>query len=121
MADLYHECGIAAIYHLPGEPHRLAPKGGPSQVSRHIPRLLLDIQNRGQLAAGMTVYRPTHPQLLETYKDVGTVTEVFQLNHQTDATALMDRYAGVAAIGHVRYATCGGDDRGRAAARSAIT
>jgi len=114
VADLYHECGIAAIYHLPGEPHRLAPKGGPSQVSRHIPRLLLDIQNRGQLAAGMTVYRPTHPQLLETYKDVGTVTEVFQLNHQTDATALMDRYAGVAAIGHVRYATCGGDDRGNA-------
>ena len=114
MADLHHECGIAAIYHLPGATHRLAPKGDPSQVSRHIPRLLLEIQNRGQLAAGMTVYRPGHPQLIDTYKNVGTVTEVFHLNHQAEAVALMDKYAGVAAIGHVRYATCGADDRGNA-------
>jgi len=55
----------------------------------------------------MTVYRPNHPQLIDTYKDVGTVTEVFHLNHQDEATALMDKYAGTAAIGHVRYATCG--------------
>ena len=114
MADLYHECGIAAIYHLPGETSRMAPKQNPGQVSRHMSRLLLEIQNRGQLAAGMTVYRPGHPQLLDTYKDVGTVTEVFHLNHQNEATALMDRYAGPAAIGHVRYATCGADDRGNA-------
>ena len=114
MADLFHECGIAAIYHLPGDVHPLAPKNDPSQVSRHIPRLLLEIQNRGQLAAGMTVYHPEHAQLIDTYKNVGTVTEVFHLNHQKEATALMDKYAGVAAIGHVRYATCGADDRGNA-------
>ena len=114
MADLFHECGIAAIYHLPGDVHPLAPKKDPSQISRHIPRLLLEIQNRGQLAAGMTVYHPEHAQLIDTYKNVGTVTEVFHLNHQKEATALMDKYAGVAAIGHVRYATCGADDRGNA-------
>lgn len=114
MADLYHECGIAAIYHLPGPVSRLAPRQDPSQVSRHMSRLLLEIQNRGQLAAGMTVYRPGHPQLLDTYKNVGTVTEVFHLNHQHEATALMDRYTGPAAIGHVRYATCGADDRSNA-------
>ena len=114
MADLYHECGIAAIYHLPGEVSRMAPKQGPNQVSRLMPRLLLEIQNRGQLAAGMTVYRPGHAQLLDTYKDVGTVTEVFHLNQQADAAALMDQYAGPAAIGHVRYATCGTDDKGNA-------
>ena len=114
VADLYHECGIAAIYQLPGEPGRLVPKQGPSQVSRHMSRLLLEIQNRGQLAAGMTVFRPGHPQLIDTYKDVGTVTEVFKLNQQAEAVALMDRYAGPAAIGHVRYATCGADDRGNA-------
>lgn len=114
MADLYHECGIAAIYHLPGETSRMAPKQGPTQVSRLMSRLLLEIQNRGQLAAGMTVYRPGHPQLLDTYKDVGTVTEVFHLNHQKQAVELMDKYAGPAAIGHVRYATCGTDDRGNA-------
>lgn len=114
MADLYHECGIAAIYHLPGQTSRLAPKQDPAQVSRHMSRLLLEIQNRGQLAAGMTVYRPGYPQLLDTYKDVGTVTEVFHLNHQKEAIELMDRYAGPAAIGHVRYATCGADDRSNA-------
>lgn len=114
MADLYHECGIAAVYHLPGPVSRLAPKQDPAQVSRHMSRLLLEIQNRGQLAAGMSVYRPGHPQLLDTYKDVGTVTEVFHLNHQQEATELMDRYTGPAAIGHVRYATCGADDRGNA-------
>lgn len=114
MADLYHECGIAAIYHLPGETSRLAPKQGPTQVSRHMSRLLLEIQNRGQLAAGMTVFRPGHPQLIDTYKDVGTVTEVFHLNHQKESIELMDKYAGPAAIGHVRYATCGADDRGNA-------
>ena len=114
MADLYHECGIAAIYHLPGESSRLCPKQGAGQVSRHMSRMLLEIQNRGQLAAGMTVFRPGKPQLLDTYKDVGTVTEVFHLNHQNEATALMDRYAGPAAIGHVRYATCGADDKGNA-------
>ena len=114
MADLYHECGIAAIYHLPGETSRLAPKKDPNQVSRHMPRLLLEIQNRGQLAAGMTVFRRGHAKLLDTYKDVGTVTEVFKLNQQNEATKLMDQYEGLAAIGHVRYATCGGDDRGNA-------
>jgi amidophosphoribosyltransferase len=114
VADLYHECGIAAIYQLPGEPSRLVPKQGGSQVSRHMPRLLLEIQNRGQLAAGLTVYRPGHPQLLETYKDVGTVTEVFHLNHQEEAANLIDKFAGPAAIGHVRYATCGTDDQGNA-------
>jgi len=114
LADLFHECGVAAIYHLPGEPSRLVPKNGPNEVSRLIPRLLLEIQNRGQLAAGMSVYRPDHAQLVDTYKDVGTVTEVFHLNHQKEALALMDKYAGVAAIGHVRYATCGADDCGNA-------
>src|SRR6185436_1832644 len=72
--------------------------------------LLLEIQNRGQLAAGITVYRPGHPQLIDTYKNVGTVTEVFHLNQQADTIALMDKYAGVAAISHLRYATCGAYD-----------
>ena len=76
-----------------------------------MPRMLLDIQNRGQLAAGMTTYNPPRDQLIDTYKDVGTVSEVFRLNHRGKYESLMQEYAGVAAIGHVRYATCGRDDR----------
>jgi amidophosphoribosyltransferase len=111
MSDLKHECGIAAIYHLPGEPHLLCPEGGPDEISRLLPRMLLDIQNRGQLAAGMTSYNPSREQLLETHKEIGTVSEVFRLSHRGKAESLMREYAGRAAIGHVRYATCGAEDR----------
>jgi amidophosphoribosyltransferase len=111
MSDISHECGIAAIYHLPGEPHPLCPEGGPDEISRLLPRMLLDIQNRGQLAAGMTTYSQSREQLLETHKDVGTVAEVFRLSHRGKAESLMRQYAGRAAIGHVRYATCGAEDR----------
>jgi amidophosphoribosyltransferase len=84
---------------------------GPRHISRLLPRMLLDIQNRGQLAAGMTVYDPDQPVLLRTRKDVGTVSEVFRLSHRAKAESLMKMLSGRAAIGHVRYATCGQDDR----------
>lgn len=112
MSELRDECGVAAIYHLPGEEiSPLCTEHGPEQISRLMPRMLLDIQNRGQLAAGMTTYDPIRPNLLETLKDVGSVTEVFRLSHRAKSEALAARLAGRAAIGHVRYATCGDDDR----------
>jgi amidophosphoribosyltransferase len=112
MSELYEECGVAAIYHLPGRGvSPLCPEQGPEEISRLMPRMLLDIQNRGQLAAGMTTYSPDRNQLIDTYKDVGAVSEVFRLSHRGKAESLMDEYAGRAAIGHVRYATCGHDDR----------
>jgi amidophosphoribosyltransferase len=112
MSELHHECGVAAVYHLPGEEvSPLCPLGDPEQVSRLLPRMLLDIQNRGQLAAGMSTYNPHRDQLLETYKDIGTVAEVFRLSHRGKSESLMREHSGRAAIGHVRYATCGEDDR----------
>ena len=98
MAELFHECGIAAIYQLPGSrTSPLVPGQRPSAASRLMPRLLLDIQNRGQLAAGMTSYRPERNQLIDTHKDVGTVNEVFQLHHPQEAEKLMSEYEGRAA------------------------
>jgi amidophosphoribosyltransferase len=112
MSELHHECGIAAIYHLPNtEPSPLCPDQGPHEISRLLPRMLQDIQNRGQLAAGITTYSPDRANLLDTYKDIGTVAEVFRLSHRGKSEALMEEYAGRAGIGHVRYATCGKDDR----------
>lgn len=112
MDELHHECGIAAIYHLHSPtPSRLAPLAGQEQVSRLMPRILLDLQNRGQLAAGMSTYNPHREQILDTYKQVGTVIEAFRLNHQAKYDSIMREYAGRAAIGHVRYATCGHNDR----------
>ena len=76
-----------------------------------MPRMLLDIQNRGQLSAGMTTYNPDRNQLIDTYKELGGVSEVFRLSHRGKYESLMRKYAGRAAIGHVRYATCGAEDR----------
>ncbi len=112
MSDLFHECGVAAVYHLPNQgTSELAPPEGAAECSRLIPRMLLEIQNRGQLAAGMTAYNSERNQLIDTHREVGTVTEVFHLNHQKKFERLMRDYTGPAAIGHVRYATCGKDDR----------
>ena len=112
MSQLHEECGVAAIYHLPGRGvSALCPEQGPEEISRLLPRMLLDIQNRGQLAAGITTYNPNRNQLIDTYKDIGNVSEVFRLSHRGKYESLMEDYAGRAAIGHVRYATCGQDDR----------
>lgn len=112
MSELKEECGIAAVYHLSQQPASLlSPSDGSGQVTRLLPRMLLDIQNRGQLAAGITTYHPDREHLLDTYKDLGTVTEVFRLAHRGKVESLMTRLAGQAGIGHVRYATCGKDDR----------
>ncbi len=112
MGELRDECGVAAIYHLPGRGvSPLCPPEGPEEVSRLMPRMLLDIQNRGQLSAGFTTYSPHRNQLIDTYKDIGNVNEVFRLSHRGKLESLMREYAGRAAIGHVRYATCGAEDR----------
>ena len=112
MSELFHECGVAAVYHLPGtEISPLCPPQGPAEVSRLVPRMLLDIQNRGQLSAGITSYDPQRNQLIDTLRELGSVSEVFRLSHKGKAEALMQQYAGRAAIGHVRYATCGAEDR----------
>jgi amidophosphoribosyltransferase len=112
MAELFHECGIAAIYHFHSpQASPLAPALGQEHVSRLMPRILLDLQNRGQLAAGFSTFNPRRDKILDTYKQIGTVIEAFRLNHEAKFNSIMREHSGRAAIGHVRYATCGANDR----------
>ncbi|MBL8823725.1 MAG: amidophosphoribosyltransferase [Planctomycetia bacterium] len=113
MAILQHECGLAAIYVLSGfmPQSRLLPHGDPKLASSLLPRMLLDLQNRGQLAAGMATYDPNREKLLDTHKELGTVIEAFRLNHKGKSKNIQQEYAASAGIGHVRYATCGTDER----------
>ena len=112
MSEIHHECGVAAIYHFQREtPSPLCVEQGPGEISRLMPRMLQDIQNRGQLAAGITSFSPGRQQLIDTHKDIGSVSEVFRLSHSGKSESLMQEYAGHASIGHVRYATCGQEDR----------
>ena len=104
MAELHHECEPAAVYYLPNRgASPLLPK--PDEASRLIPRMLLEMQNRPQLAAGVTTYNVRRNLPLGTHKEVGSVAEVFLLNHGVEFERLMVRYAGVAAIGHACNAT----------------
>ncbi len=115
--ELHHECGVAALYWL----DKPVGRGGPAEdlvagknVAPLMTSVLQDIQNRGQLAAGMTSYNPERPQLIDTYKEIGTVAEAFRMSHLGKYQAILEKYAGRAAIGHVRYATCGADDSSNA-------
>src|SRR5690606_37166139 len=87
--ELHHECGVVAVYHLQGdEVSPLCPTQGPEEISRLMPRMLLDVQNRGQLSTGMTSYNPDRDQLLKTYRKLGTVSEAFRLNHKAKAESI---------------------------------
>src|SRR5260370_3559221 len=101
MHELQHECGVAAIYHFESpQPSALAPAQGADQVSRMMPRMLLDLQNRGQLAAGFTTYNPRLDKVLDTFKQVGTVIEAFPLNHQAKFDTIIRKNARHAPISH---------------------
>ena len=116
LDPIHDECGVAAVYRtetpLPGaEPGEIYT---PEQsVIPLLPDMLIDLQNRGQLAAGLTRYSESAVQLIDTHRDVGSVSDVFRLTLPDSAEfqAIMERYAGRAGIGHTRYATCGKDDR----------
>ena len=91
MSELHHECGVAAVYHLSGEVSDLLPSDDPMKASSLIPRLLQDMQNRGQLSAGISRFNPApeNGQLLDTYRESGTVQEVFRLSHSAKAAFVM--------------------------------
>jgi amidophosphoribosyltransferase len=123
MGELRHECGVAAVYHASGRAvSELAPNPGDiDSVTRLIPRMLLDMQNRGQLAAGMTRFHPVAARCWRPHKQLGTVAEAFRLNHRPKFESIMQGLDGPAAIGHVRYATCGRETRATRSPSSAPT
>jgi len=108
LDPIHHECGVAATYRM-GHHGSDSQKEG-EKITGLIPEILTDLQNRGQLSAGISSYDPHRGQVLDTHKDNGTVAEVFRTANEVKQRALIRRYAGRAAIGHVRYATCGLDD-----------
>lgn len=111
MDELHHECGVAALYDLGNDQPSCIFNGDPDQVSRFMPRMLLDLQNRGQLAAGISSYKPGRGKLLDTFKALGTVAEAFRLSRPEKHEDILEEFGGRAVIGHVRYATSGQDGR----------
>jgi len=110
---LNHECSVAALYLLD---EAKAPEGEASHsaqtgnVSPLIQQMLGEMQNRGQLAAGLATYNEARPDILAIYKNTGTVNEVFKTTRKRKFQEILQTYAGRAGIGHTRYATSGQDD-----------
>lgn len=107
--EVRDECGIAAVYLPKGE--KGLPSGGASYA---LYKMLIQMQNRGQLSAGITTYNKNRHQLIDTYKGLGTVNEAFNYRNKRKMDSILRQYAGNKGIGHVRYATCGEDDKGAA-------
>ena len=101
--SIRHECAVAALYDLRAD-------ASSPRIPRLLSRLLLDMQNRGQLAAGMTTFAADRGEPLLTRRAVGPVAEVFGLSRKEETDAFCREMAAVAAIGHTRYATTGSDD-----------
>lgn len=99
--EIHEECGIAAVSLPHDQPHALFS----------LYKMLLNMQNRGQLSAGITTYLPDRAQIIDTHKDLGTVDEVFRTSSQPKSRYIFTRYAGQRGIGHTRYATCGKNDK----------
>ena len=94
-----HQCGVAAV-HVSDKKNRI-------KAPFYLYRLLLNMQNRGQLSAGITTYNSERSQLIDTHKELGTVNEVFKTSDIEASKEIFNRYKGSAGIGHVRYATFG--------------
>ena len=82
-------CGIVGIYHKK------------AQVCADICDALIQVQHRGQDAAGIATW--DHSKMY-THKELGLVTEVFK------SSETLENLVGNMGIGHVRYPTAGGDD-----------
>ncbi|MFA6269103.1 MAG: amidophosphoribosyltransferase, partial [archaeon] len=98
-----HKCGIAGICFF--------EKSSSNNAALYLYKMLLQLQHRGQLSAGITVYKGEDNFLLQTHKDLGLVNHVFRAEHKGKFLSLMEKYNSPKGIGHVRYATCGPDDK----------
>ena len=82
-------CGVVGIYHKK------------DQVCADICDALIQVQHRGQDAAGIATWNQSK---MYAHKELGLVTEVFK------SSETLENLVGNMGIGHVRYPTAGGDD-----------
>ncbi len=107
--EVKEECAVAAVS-LPNAIDKY-PNGA---AAYYLYQMLLRMQNRGELAAGITTYDTGRQQIIDTHKKLGTVSDVFSTHLETEFNRIMQKYSGVKGIGHTRYSTSGGDDEGSA-------
>ncbi|MBU0757638.1 MAG: amidophosphoribosyltransferase [Nanoarchaeota archaeon] len=95
--ELKEECGIAggALY---DKDQNIVP---------YLHKMILNLQNRGQLSSGVSTFNEKRDHLISTYKDLGSVNEVFKTQNPAKTKEIYSKYSGDRGIAHTRYATCG--------------
>jgi len=86
-------CGVIAVSNLDGD----------NDVSSDLISGLEKLQHRGQLSTGITTFSERRSPRLMTTKGMGLVSQVF-------GYGIPGQHGANAGIGHVRYATSGGDN-----------
>jgi len=104
MKEVHEACGIAAV-------NVKSNRRDADEAVFYLYKLLLNLQHRGQLSAGITTYNKNRTQLIDTYKEIGMVNEAFHTNNRLKSLEIFKRYEGSRGIGHVRYATSGKDEK----------
>jgi amidophosphoribosyltransferase len=106
--EIHDACGVVAFAYMDAlaDPQRAARRTGRAADSLYA--MLLNLQHRGQLSAGITTYDRDRPLLLRTHKALGVVSRAFAPDIQ--GRKPLEILDGLCGIGHTRYATCGVDD-----------
>ena len=85
MDELKEECGVAAV--------SITNKREKGKAVHYLYRIMLNLQHRGQLSAGITTYNPSRSQLIDTYKNLGTVNEVFKTSFPILGSKIFTKYS----------------------------
>ena len=121
--DLHCECGVAAMYWLAEAPEaedRPDRNAGPVDTTPLVPGMLLDLHNRRPLASGISTFDPDRAQWVNTYKDVGTVADVFRTSHPGKHRAILQEYASCSTDTPLCYRTTRMAIRARATPASVV-
>jgi len=102
--EVREECGVAAVSFKENAESK-------NKALFYLYKILLNLQHRGQLSAGVSTFNKDRRQMLDTYRNIGTVNEVFQTSKKGKSMSIFKRYAGNKGIGHTRYATFGKNER----------
>jgi amidophosphoribosyltransferase len=81
-----------------------------NKAERKTFRMLVQLQHRGQLSAGITSFSNKKNYLLKTHKGLGLANVAFKAYDKNKFSTIMENLSSKKAIGHVRYATSGEDD-----------
>ena len=85
MAEVHDECGVGAVFVKDKAKEK-------DKALYYLYKLLLNMQNRGQLSTGFTSFNKNNAQLLMRYRHVGSVNQLFKTHNQQKSKSIFEKY-----------------------------